>query len=356
MIAFSAAYFLSGAVFDLGIRSQIVTYVFFLFLAFVLKKIGEGKQKYIYLIPPLFIVWVNTHIGFFSGFILLFPFSAYSLWRYPKIRWSRILAIASAISFLATWINPFGWHVYVEIYRHAVSPLASMIAEWTPPDTITRLSIVLLTAGVFAIRIYFKKIRALEMCLLIIFALMSYLSRRNIPFFYTLFFLDVLHLIPRSWKIPNEISLPLLSAAIAVAMIARTPATISSFDWKNYCFQGITHYPCELTNKLNLKGNIFTNYEWGGYFIWKQPGTKVFVDGRMPAWHSSKGTSPYKTYLDVVQTNGNWNTFLHANETNFLVISPNTFLDAAIAATPRLLGWKQLFRNDFVVVYSSIGH
>jgi hypothetical protein len=29
---------------------------------------------------------------------------------------------------------------------------------------------------------------------------------------------------------------------------------------------------------------IFSEYDWGGYLIWKLPAKKVFVDGRMPSW------------------------------------------------------------------------
>lgn len=32
------------------------------------------------------------------------------------------------------------------------------------------------------------------------------------------------------------------------------------------------------------KGEVFSDYGWGGYLIWKLPQKKVFIDGRMPHW------------------------------------------------------------------------
>jgi len=32
------------------------------------------------------------------------------------------------------------------------------------------------------------------------------------------------------------------------------------------------------------KGQVYSNYEWGGYLDWKFPQKKVFIDGRMASW------------------------------------------------------------------------
>lgn len=46
-------------------------------------------------------------------------------------------------------------------------------------------------------------------------------------------------------------------------------------------------YPSKAVNYLsnNLpKGNIFSEYNWGGYLIWKLPEKKIFISGLMPSW------------------------------------------------------------------------
>ena len=46
-------------------------------------------------------------------------------------------------------------------------------------------------------------------------------------------------------------------------------------------------YPEKIAAYLELnpcQGNIFNDYNYGGYLIWKLPSQKVFIDGRMPSW------------------------------------------------------------------------
>jgi hypothetical protein len=56
--------------------------------------------------------------------------------------------------------------------------------------------------------------------------------------------------------------------------------------WQVAAGKGIS-YPVkavEFLKQNNFEGRLFSNYGWGGYLIWKLPGEKVFIDGRMPSW------------------------------------------------------------------------
>jgi len=52
----------------------------------------------------------------------------------------------------------------------------------------------------------------------------------------------------------------------------------------------LQQHPCE--------GTVYNNFNDGGYLLWKLPGEKVNIDGRMPSWKSD-GVSYLDTYLDV---------------------------------------------------------
>jgi hypothetical protein len=83
-------------------------------------------------------------------------------------------------------------------------------------------------------------------------------------------------------------------------------------------------YPAQAVNYLTQNpssGNLFSDYNWGGYLIWKLPDKKTFVDGRMPDWDYkncpvteacdamqdyldiSKGKVDYKPVFDKYQVN-----------------------------------------------------
>lgn len=55
----------------------------------------------------------------------------------------------------------------------------------------------------------------------------------------------------------------------------------------------------------NIRGNVFSLYGWGGYLLWKVPGVKTFVDGRMPVWAWKQNDTRYSDfaygeYLDLL--------------------------------------------------------
>jgi len=52
------------------------------------------------------------------------------------------------------------------------------------------------------------------------------------------------------------------------------------------------------------EGEIFSEYGWGGYLVWKLPEKKVFIDGRMPSWRWKPGdeaelASAFDTYTGI---------------------------------------------------------
>jgi hypothetical protein len=74
-----------------------------------------------------------------------------------------------------------------------------------------------------------------------------------------------------------------------------------NFDWE-------AGYPKNAVSYLQRhpsSGQIFSEYGWGGYLIWKLPAKKVFVDGRMPSWQSSNISSQesndaFKEYQNIL--------------------------------------------------------
>lgn len=353
MAMFMVVYILSAVVFNLGLRSQIFSYTFVLLIIWILEK-SQKNNRYLFIIPVLFIVWVNTHIGFFTGLFVLGAFTFERLIRDGvRSRTALKYIVITGISILTTLLNPFGWKVYLEIVRHIQSPLGSMIAEWVPPDITTNAILCIAAAAIIGLMIYKKNIRIFPLILIIFFLVLAMTSRRSIPFFLTVVSIEFLRMISK-WKLalPYEITIPLFSAVAVCVMVIQTPKTFEMADWTNYCTKGITHYPCETMKQMNkLHGNVFANYEWGGFLIWQMPKNKIFVDGRMPAWSDVAGVSPYKTYLSIIQTQPGWNEFLKAQKTDYILISPNTFLDAELVSNGRQHGWTESFRNEYIVLY-----
>lgn len=76
-----------------------------------------------------------------------------------------------------------------------------------------------------------------------------------------------------------------------------------------------------IANKVMQETNVrlFNYFEWGGYIIWKQPGLKVFIDGRVLR------LSVWEDYFKIaIKPDPQWNELLRKYEVNFILFPPVT--------------------------------
>lgn len=355
IIAFFSVFFLSYSIFNLGLRPQIISFLFFLILLLIL---SQKKQKLLYILPFLFFIWVNIHIGFFVGLITLFIYTFDKFLRLllDRIRDVILLFSICFFSFIATLINPFGIFVYKEILNHAFSPLNTMIAEWVPPTT-PYVILIIISGIIGLITLVRKKPFSLyQVFLLIFFGALALSARRNVSFYYVIASYVLLNGTKFNTDRFFSLFLPLLATLALFVAIIQIPQTIDySISWHSYCNESITYtYPCEAIKKFpKLSGNVFSLYEWGGFLIWQKPNIKVFVDGRMPAWKDENGKSPYQVYLDIIQTKNGWNEKLRSLKTDYIFITNGTFLDLLLQKESQKYHWKEVYRDNLAVIYQN---
>ncbi len=349
-LAFYLIFYLSETVFGLGFRPQVVSYLFFLITFFILQK-SARSPRYLFYLPLLFFIWVNTHIGFFIGPLLLGFFIIDKI-----VKKKSIFSPIIITSFLVTLLNPFGINVYREILNHASSPLWTMIAEWVPPPFIYQVLIVVSFAGLIGLMIYRKSFSFFQFFCLVFFGYLALTARRNLPLYFTPAFLFAFDLLPIRLPDLREIVLPLLLSISFFIGIIQIPKTLGfSSSWNSYCRTLGNNFPCEaLKNAPYLSGNIYASYEWGGFLIWQLQKAKVFVDGRMPAWIGENGKSPYESFLYIMQTQLGWNEKLHSLKTDYIFIYPDTFIDLLIKKEPKKYSWKETYRDEQAVIYKNV--
>lgn len=348
-------FLLSFNTFSLGLRSQILSYLFFLIALFVLK-LAKRNKHWLFSLPLIFFFWVNTHIGFFLGLIILgfYLFDSFV----KKEKETIYVLLVMILAFAATFINPFGFRVYLEIVNHAFSPLNKMIAEWVEPANWQIILIILLS--ILTLISYLKnKSLSIFSCLMIFFFLiMGLKARRNLPFFYTTIFYfltPTIILFHDRDKVIDRLLVPILISLIVFLSVIQIPKTVS-FDtsWDEYYNNGLSVLPCQAIKKYpRLSGKVYNAYEWGGFLIWQKPEIKVFVDGRMPAWKDENGISPYQVYLEIIQAQPGWNEKLNKLKTDYLLIQNGTFLDLLIEKEAKKYHWQEVYRDETAVIYKN---
>ncbi len=296
-----------------GIRPQVFSWLFLSILIHII----FNKKKWIqtrWTLPILFIFWANMHGSYILGVGILTLYFIAKSYKNKKIEYYDYVVLV--LSFLSTLINPYGPSLWGEILKQMIfgAKLRRNIQEWMP--SFLKFEISFFALSVFTSVLMFmnrKRTLLFENIILIGAIFFGNYSSRNTP-------LAVLLLSPLFIKYANRIreisknieyggkrfnifakilaltSLFMLTISAAVHL----QNTVLSVNENNY-------YPKEAAEFLKTYGknkNVFADYNYGGYLIWKAPNNKYFVDGRMDVffWKAPEEESDYafKEYLEIL--------------------------------------------------------
>ncbi|MCJ7792674.1 MAG: hypothetical protein MUP45_01735 [Candidatus Marinimicrobia bacterium] len=356
--------FFSWLVLGFGIRNQLISLFFLLLLLKVIEQVHQGKRGWFFLLPLVMFFWANSHGGFVLGVFLLLAFLLEKTIEFmtKKESFKNYLFLFGWLIFslLATFINPFGFKIYFEAWRHfSVVPLSRLIAEWVPPPFGWQIMVFLFLGLALGV-IYQARKKSLTLFKLLGLFFLAFLAlkaRRDLVFFF--FFAGYVLSSFKLKKTDLQALTLLISMAIFVlGFLLQFPRTIMiDGNWEKFCSSAKTRYPAqavEFLRKQPAKGRIFNAYEWGGFLIWQLPEYKVFVDGRMPAWQTASSKSPYTIYLETLQTQPGWQATLTEFKIDWLFIYPGTFMDLKIKDKPEDFGWQEVYRDELAVIYQKI--
>lgn len=284
----------SGTVFPFfGVRPQVISW---LFLAILLKIVSDPVfwAKWRFVLPFFFIVWANLHGGFALGIFTLFFVMCLRLFQ-KVLQWQDFLAVFFCL--IATFITPYGARLWGEVFMQlSDGGLRFKIAEWTPAFLNINFPFMALASLSFLILFRYRKTISFEkISLYTVFLLAAISSQRHVPLWAILslpLMFEGLGLLyqqiraikdgsVRFNKVANFLFIGSLLLFVVQSLIFITPGSLAE---KNF-------YPAKAVDFLkdNLsEGQVFSNYNWGGYLIWKLPGKRVFIDGRMPSWRWRK--------------------------------------------------------------------
>jgi hypothetical protein len=273
-----------------GVRPQVEDW---LFTAILLRIAADDLlwKKWRRIIPVIFIIWANFHGGWLVGFLIIGMRVIGKWWETKKLNLKDTAILG--LSVLATLVNPYGIRLWGEIWLTITDTnLRSGISEWQPFYMKTELGYWLLTSLFFALyKIYGKVIPKWRIGLLVILLLGSLSSLRNVPFYVLAVIPLTAELFAVAYSIIKKDREMWSRARKFYAILLITAGLLFGIEvgvvtWKTVTGGGVIYPTAALTYLQNfpIKGRLFTDYGWGGYLIWKLPGEKEFIDGRMPSW------------------------------------------------------------------------
>jgi hypothetical protein len=241
----------------------------FTFLYLAITVLILDARRGVWLLPPIFLLWANSHGGFFLGWVVL---AAYTLQN-------RKLLVPVAAALGASLLNPNTYHVIPVLLDYRSSFLQSKLLEWTPPPLWPPQPFeVLLVAAAVALWFARRRVQLAEWILFAAFTAASLSATRNAIL--AGFIAPILIASYVTWKRPVARFVPYAAAALLLAVLAAGVIRGSFFqlrtaDWR---------YPKGAADFLiahRITAPMFNTYEYGGYLMWRLwPQEKVFIDGR----------------------------------------------------------------------------
>jgi hypothetical protein len=93
----------------------------------------------------------------------------------------------------------------------------------------------------------------------------------------------------------------------------------------------------------DLSGNLFNDYNWGGYLIWHLRDRPVFVDGRTDLF----GDEILEDYLSVIYIQDGWEKVLGKYQIDLVLVQD----DSGLASLLRRTGWEIVFEDSNSVLF-----
>lgn len=355
-----------------GVRPQMLSLLLSSTFLYILHLYKGGRRRYIWLMPPLMILWANLHGSFLLG--LVFPTvyivggaiaNLFGGGDGQNLRWRdiRLLVIVTLISGIVPAVNPNGVRLLLYPFATLASPtMQAYIMEWFSPDfhqpQFQPLALFILLI-VVVLGLSRRKPGVTDFLFLVGFSYASLRSARHIPYFVLtaapILTTQLLNIWQRSqWSkrftiggqqrstpylVVNWLllSLVILGGAIKVGLVLRDNA-----EAQRHAF------PVDAVDFMleqRTTGNLYNLYHWGGYLIWRlYPEQKVFIDGRADVY----GDAFIDEYLRVYQLRENWQEPLDRYNVSLVLIDEGSSLSTVLNESQ---DWERRYAGKGAVIF-----
>jgi hypothetical protein len=359
-----AAFLASVAVIPLAqasfnLRPQMLGYLFLVLTLIALERFRQGKQRVVWMLPFLFLIWINTHGSWIIGLGALGLYIASGLVSFQigsleARRWTKSermrLETVFMLSLAALPITPYGTRLAAIPFTFAGSlPISvSTIAEWAvmPFDDLGGKIFLALLLGFFLAQAAFRFSWRLEEFLLFLFgAAMACMHVRFlmlfVPFFAPLAAVILARWAPAYIKEKDQYLINFaLMAGIAIAMVHYFP---SRSQVEERVANRFPVHALEYMRAHSVPGPLYNTYSYGGYMI--ESGYKTFIDGRSELFEP---TGVLRDYLYLTQLKPGALNVLSRYGIRSCLLLRDEPLAVVLATQPN---WQKVYSDDVSALY-----
>ncbi len=366
-------------------RPQIMSLVLLSLVTWLISKFKDNLNWRILIwLPPIFALWGNLHGGYVIGLIYLGAVLAGDvLERFSKAASGEqilnqpiwILVGFAVLSGLAVLINPFGIAIWqIPFNTVGVETLQNLINEWASPDfhQAFQQPMLWMLLGLMAIfALSDRKPSGRELIPVLAFSWAAFTARRNFgPFAIVAapVLATQLSFVADNWFMAVRERFEILKTIAEEAANSKRNFNPLVRNLTNLTLIGTLLFAAGLkTYQVNegslmdryevemfpmgavswmedrdLTGNIFNEYNWGGYLIYRLPESRVFVDGRTDLF----GDEVLDDYLLIMRSGEGWEDLVRDYDLDYLLLRR----DSPLALSAEKSGWDVLYKDDTTVI------
>ena len=340
-----------------GPRTLLFGWIFLLLELLVLETCDRHPRR-LWLLPPLFLLWVNTHGSWLIGLALLI---AFALAGCCNVHAGRIdsnrrtaaelkqLAAVVIASAAALFLNPYGWRLVFYPFNLAFRQKlnVSHVEEWQSPDfhAIRGKLLLAMLLGFLVLALVRQGRFRLHQVLFVLIAFYSALTYTRFLFLAAIIVAPVLaaELSLRGLGGPATSDKPALNLLMIGAMVAlmfwQVPSRtqLSTGIIEEYPVAALTHL-----NSVPSGARILNDYDWGGYLIWNAR-LPVFVDSRVDIFEYS---GIFADYLDIMGLKNSLE-LLRKHDIRYVLFAREKPLTYLLRNSS---GWKVLYEDNVAVL------
>ena len=331
---------------NIGPRTILFGWLCFLAEILLLESFRKGQDR-LWLLIPLFAIWINLHGSWLIGLAFFFIFIASGFvqgsWgSMEAVRWTRqqrnkLLTIAS-ISVAALFLNPYGWRLVANPFDMIFAQQLNIhfVDEWHSVDFQTfhgKLFFVVF-AGLFIFTLARRRSWPLHELLFAFVATYAALTHKRFLFLAGMIIGPILavELVGAVFEpYDSKTNKPLLNALFMAGYCAFAILHIPS-SAKLHAAES-QYFPVAAIPQLQsscANSHVFNAYEWGGYLIWNQRNIPVFIDSRTDIFEHHGVLADYLKAMSL----DNPLTVLDRYQIGCVLLQPNSQLVTLLENSP----------------------
>jgi hypothetical protein len=353
---------LLGAV-TFGPRTVLFGYIYLIILLVLLERFRSRGNAPLWVIPPLFCLWVNTHGSWSLGLIVFGIAIASGLiegsWgKITATRWSRPQLRRLLITFLASvavlFINPYGYRLVFYPFDMAFHQKLNIshVAEWVSVDFHDprgKVAFILIVALLLTALVRKRQWKLYELGF-VLFGLYCGLTYIR---FLMLAAILISPLLAKGLDfLPpyrRQIDKPVLNAVIMLGILALMIKGAPSVTQLQKSVE--KDYPVEALPYLKshpFQGRVLNFYLWGGYLGWEDDTFKCFIDSRVDIFEYAGVLKDYIDLLGLKQSQ----EVLDKYKIQYVLFPQDETLTFVLSRDPR---WKEIYKGKVSVLFERTG-